>query len=404
LLQTILNDATQSTISYTDSAADNINAAGPILYTTGGGVPSDGPPNFSSMCVHSDRIFGVSEDGLTTYFTTQFERGECPRFSDAFTMTWPAGPLTAMWSLEQRLHASTGTDIYYIFGDGPNDNGAGSDFTTPSMWQESLGVTDARGVAIFPGGAMLSTSKGLYIEDRSGTFTWQSQVRRTLAANPIVTGITAIDVYGTIRVNAQVADGVDESGVTFHYDYRHGKWSTHLPALPGVSNTGMLSSCMAGGTYYALLSTAGSCIVLRESTTTNLDGPSGAGGWVTSTINTGWVTASGVQGFYRLHRTMSFGVQSSPCGVSVAVDRDYSPSFDAPLTTWTDEDLSGLTVLQLQATASPQKVEATSFQVVDYAPTTLPVGTGAGPIWKNLLITLRAKRGLFRQQPGVERR
>jgi hypothetical protein len=404
LVTTIPNDPTQQFITFNDEAADNSNATSPILYTTGGGVPSDGPPNLSALAVHSDRIFGVSEDGQTAYFTTQYVRGEAPRFTDAFTMTWPQGPLTALWSLEQRLHASTADDIFYIFGDGPNDNGAGSDFTTPSMWQESLGVTDSRGVVLFPGGALLSTSKGIYIEDRSGTFAWQPQIRRTLAANPIITGMTAIDAFGTIRINAQVEDGMGQGGLSFHMDYRHGKWATHIPSLPRTVFTGVLSSCVAGGSYYALLCSSTEGLLLQESASTNLDGPSGSGGWVTSTINTGWITASGVQGFYRLHRTMSFGVQSSPCGVSVAVDRDYNPSFDAPLTMWTDEDLSGLTVLQLQATASPQKVEATSFQVVDYAPTTLPVGTGAGPIWKNLLVTLRAKRGLFRQQPGVERR
>lgn len=398
LVAVIPNDATAPVITFVDSAPDGSNSAAPILYTTGGGVPSVGPPNLSALAVHSDRIFGVSEDGMTVYFTTQFERGEAPRFTDAFTTTWPEGPLTAMWSLEQRLHAATADDIFYIFGDGPNDNGAGSDFTTPSLWQASLGVLDSRGVALYPGGAILSTRKGLYAEDRSGGFTWLSQCRRTLASYPVVAGITPIDAYGTVRVNVLAADGPGQQGLALHYDYRHGKWATHV--YKGVTTLGFLSSCVAGGVYYALVASSGSGTLVQETQGTGLDDAA----WTPLNVSSGWVNPGGVQGWARLHRVLLFGLQSSPCEVSITLARDYSATFDPTLQTWTDTDLSGLSVLQLQATASAQKVEAVSVQVTDAAPASLAEGTGQGLVPKNVLLRMRGKRGEYKQLSRTERR
>lgn len=409
LLTVIPNDPTQQFITFDDAAADNSNVTFPVIYTDGGGVPSCGPPNLSGLAVHSDRIFGISEDGQTTYFTTQYQRGECPRMTDAFTMTWPHGPITALWSLEQRLHASTPYDLYYTFGNGPNDNGAGSDFDTPSLWQAGLGVTDSRGVALFQGGAILSTAKGFYLEDRGSNFTWLSECKRTLASNPVVTGISIIDSFGTIRINAQEEDGINQDGVTFHYDYRHQKWATHVPNQDGSSN-GLLSSCVAGGVYHALWAvrnfsnTANLGVLLQESASTRLDGAVGGANWVTATIATGWAAPNGPQGYARLRLVMVLAEQESPCQIAVQVARDYSSSFDSPLSTWTDTALSGLSVLQLQATADVRKAEVFSFQVTDAAPATLGVGTGEGVVWKNILARIRGKRGEYKQLNQTERR
>src|SRR5208282_1751256 len=50
-------------ITITDGTLDGGNASAEILYTTGGGVPSDCPPSLTALCTHADRVFGVSEDG-----------------------------------------------------------------------------------------------------------------------------------------------------------------------------------------------------------------------------------------------------------------------------------------------------------------------------------------------------
>jgi hypothetical protein len=387
------------TVTFTDATIDGGNASSEILYTTGGGVPSDCPSNLSALATHANRVFGVSEDGQTSYFSVGFVRGEAPRFTDAFTQTWPEGPLTAMWSLEQRLHAATTDDIWYMFGEGPNDSGAGSDFTTPSLWQASLGVTDARGVAIFPGGVLLSTSKGIYLEGRDGSFTWMSMVRRTLAAWPIVTGMTALDADGAIRVNLQNVDGINQQGLTLHYDYRHQKWSQHL--VGSVTTAGVLSSCVAGGTYYALATAqvfGANYGVLLQEVAASPDGTPGAPTWITVNLQTGWQHASGMQGFQRLHRVMVLGKQVTPAQLTLSVFTDYGASAEANTATFTDAAMAGLSIVQCELTASPQKCESFSLGITDAAPASPPYAQGIE--FTSAIVRFRGKRGEYRQTPG----
>ena len=394
LIDSIPNDPTTDVIYYTDTTQD---AAGvttaPILYTTGGAVASDGPPSLSALSVHSTRVFGIAEDGVTAYFTTALVRGEAPRFSDSFTITWPEGPITAMWSLEQRLHAATSEDIWYIFGDGPNDSGAGSDFTLPSLWQASLGVVDARGVAVLPLGVLLNTSKGIYIEGRDGSFTWLQQCRRTLASYPVVTSMTVLDADGVVRINLQTANGAGQNGVTVHWDYRHNRFAQHT-YLSSYGN-GLLDSCNAGGTYYAIRNTGSAVTVLKEQATSCFD--AGGGNWVMMQLVTGWANIADKQGSQRLNRVMLLAQSTTPHGMTVETARDYSANFDADIATWTDAQIATFPLEQMRHTPTQQKCMAVSVRLTDQVPTTLGAGTGAGPIMRSALLRLRAKRGEWKR-------
>jgi hypothetical protein len=400
------NDQTASSMALTITTG----GSSPFLYTTGGGVPSDGPPNLSALAIHADRVFGVSEDGRTAYFTTQLVRGEAPRWTDAFTVTWPVGPITMQWSLEQRLHAATSTGIDYLFGEGPNDNGAGSDFTSPSKWQDHIGVIDPRGFALYEGGAIFWSQKGLYHEDRSGQYTWLGErVQRTLGVtNHIVTSIVPLDTQGVVRIGCRASTStVDGSntGAVIHWDYRHDRFSVHDAFQLTIAGLGSLSAVNAGGAWYGFYqrTTGGGSStysLAREDATTYLDD----GTWVTLASSPGWLHPTGMQGFARLRLVVVLGTQNTPMQLSVQVARDYEAGYDAALTSWSDTDLSGQTVFQLQATANTQKAEAFSFLVEDGPPAILSTGTGQGATLKTITARLRAKRGEYKQLSAGSRR
>lgn len=402
LIDSIPNDTSQAVIIYQDTTVD---AAGvttaPILYTTGNAVPSDGPPNLTALAVHAGRIFGISEDGQTAYFSTVLTRGEAPRFTDAFTLTWPESPVVAQWSLEQRLHAATSDAIFYVYGNGPNENGAGSDITLPSIWQNALGVIDPRAVCIFQNGVLYLSKRGLMFEDRSGMHTWLPQCRRTLATYPVCTGMTALDNDGAIRINLQAADGPGQAGLTIHYDFRHGLWSQHL--YSNSTSIGFLSSTVAGGTYYALgsLNFSGTITsgLVAESTSSYLDGTT----FVQVDLWPGWVHSGGMQGFQRLHRVIVMGTQNTPCQVEIQIARDYSLSWDPNVGQWSDTTLTGLSLFQLELTAGVQKCEAFAIRVTDSAPATLAIGTGNGATFKTAMVRFRGKRGEYKELTTTER-
>jgi hypothetical protein len=169
-----------------------------------------------------------------------------------------------------------------------------------------------------------------------------------------------------------------------------------------------MSSCVAGGTYFELVSWPHlghpfDCALNQETPGVFLDGFASSA-WIPLTATSGWLHPSGTQGFARLHRVLLLGYQTSPCQLSIAVANDYATTFPAALTTWTDTDLSGMTTIQLQATASAQKGEAFSFSITDAAPANLAIGSGAGAVLKNVTARLRGKRGENKQLNQTERR
>ena len=405
LIATIPNDATtgggNGYVTFTDTTPD---AAGvttaPVLYTSGGVVPSDGPPSLSALTVHADRVFGISPDGQTCYFTTDFTPGEAPRFTDSFTITWPQGPITAQWSIESRLHAATAGSILYVYGDGPTPTGAGNDLTPAQEWQNDLGVPDTRCVADCQIGTLLWTSRGLYLEGRDGSFSWIGErCQRTLGATgtyQTVTSVVPLVADGVARITGTTATIV---GGIIHWDYRRSQFALHLPA----SQEAIQSAVVANGVWYGLRGPnlfSGAMTLVKEDASTNLDDSV----WVTATVATGWATPAGLQGFLRLHRIVLLASQNTPGGLSLAIARDYSSAYDTDVGTWTDSDLSGESVVQVQLTASPQKCEAFAVKVTDAAPATLGVGKGAGFSLKMLLARARGKRGEFKQIPNNQRR
>jgi len=407
LIATIENVQGQAASTFTDTVPDNSNATAKILYITGGGVPSDGPPNLYALVQHSDRVFGVSEDGQTSYFTTSFVRGECPRFTDAFTLTWPEGPLTAQWSIDGRFHAATDRDIWYTIGDGPADNGSGNDIQLPQLWQATQGVVDPRGLAVFPGGTLFWSPRGLYMEDRSGNFTWLGErIQREMGPGtsyPILTSITPLVDDGVIRFTAWNGLGFSgTAGNIIHWDYRRDKFSTHKTKQNGASADYCISSACINGVWYGLFPVGAnpdSTTLSMEDSTTCLDNST----FVTSHLRTGNFHPEGMQANMRIHRLTVLGQQVTPAEINVTQYRDYTNVSDY-VQTFTDADLNGLTQLQVQYTASPQKCEAISVDLSTSAPTTESVGIGQSIVWQNLQVRLRGKRGEFKQIPNNLRR
>jgi hypothetical protein len=388
-----------NTIMFTDTLADSDIAKNPIFNTAL--VASECPPSLSALAVHSDRVLGFDDTGRAQYFSTPLTAGEAPRFNDDFVNTWPEGPITASWSLEGRLHAATASRIFYLFGEGPSDSGAGSDFSSPTLWQSDIGVVDARAVAIFENGVVFNSRKGLYLETRSGELQWLGNfVQRTQGLYPVVTSISTLERDGVVRITCKASDSPSTAGVNIHWDYRKQRIATHDVA----SGYGFDGSCSADGTWYALqiLSSFGGIASLSfEDATTCLDG---GAAWVTMQLAGGWAKAQDLQGAPRVHRLQLLGQMVTPHGMMVETARNYSAAWDTDAGVWSDADIAAMTLEQMRHTPTVQKVQAISYRLTDAAPATLPAGTGAGPILRGLLFRTRGRRGEWKQLTSGQQR
>jgi hypothetical protein len=402
-------------IDFLDNRSDAAISTETVLYTTGGAVENDAPPSLSALSVHADRVMGVADDGRTMWFTTTWTPGECPRFSAGFTIPWPDGPLTATWSLEQRLSAATATRIWYVLGEGPTDTGTGSDWTTPQMWQSSVGVSDARGVGLFESGALLATNKGLYVHGRDGSLTWLTKPRKTAAANPVVTSILALTSDGVVRIACNATTTVTSGGATFtpgvvlHWDYRHDRWSTHVSAVSGGYTLGADDQVEVNGAYAKLnaLVVFGTpaAQVSNETPGTSLDGAGSV--WVPLVLTWGWVfTGVAMQGWGEATDALVLGRYVSPHTLSLSVARDYSASADPDPRTWDDATLTANAAgaggaEQIRANIPRQTGEALSLSLEDSIPTSVAVGTGQGLVVQSLLLRSTPKRGEFHELPAT---
>jgi hypothetical protein len=398
LLAVTANDPSIPILYWEDTSVDGFNGSAPTLYTAGlTAAPPTNPPNLSGLAVHADRMWGVSDDGQTSYFSTELITGEAPRWSGNFTVSWPQGPITAQWSLENRLHAATLQKTFFVFGQGPDDNGLNSDLTQPDVWQSYLGVIDTRGVCLFQGGAVLNTGRGIYVEDRTGNFTWLGwRFQRTYDANPIVTGMAALDEAGAVRIALQTTGGNTAFGSpVIHWDYWNDKIATHSQ----FPQSGMLSIANANGTYWTLANVGGGTTgsLLFENPATCLDGTST---WVTMAIEPGWMHPQGVQGYARMKLVMVLGYQNTPSGINLQVARDYALQFDSAEGAWQDFQIAASTnapTFQVQFRPATEKCEAASFLINDVPPGSLSVGTGQGPTFKAILARWAFKQGQYKR-------
>lgn len=406
LITSIATSPTSTTVTFVDELGDPQIASQEEIYTQGGSLPGTAPPNLIALCVHEDRIIGVDEDGQTPWFSTTLTPAESPRFTVSFTLTpWPKAPVVAQWSLEQRLHGATAQDIMYTTGYGPADNGVGSDWVEPEIWQSGLGVASARSALVYVDGALLVTNQGLFLEDRSFSFAWASQCRRTLAANPTVVNMAAVASDASVRI--ALANAAGSSNVIVYFDHRRKKWSTHL--APNGSTLPYLDAISAGGTFYALMPYAGSVMyVMQEQSALAAPSwldtvPSVGSTWVTSTIQTGWAAVAGDQGSTRVHRVMFRGLSNTPHGVTLVTARDRGAN-DSDVGTWTDTDIAAMTLEQMRHTPVQQKCQEMSVTLTDTAPATLGVGTGQGPSIQSLLLRSRTRRGEWKRTTVAQQR
>jgi hypothetical protein len=402
LATAVENDPTNVTaVSLSDTNTDADLAARPFLYTTGGAVPASPCPSLTALTVHADRLFGISENGYTAFFTTTLVQAESPRFSDSFTLDWPEGAIQAQWSLENRMHAATDSRIFSLFGSGPSDTNTGNDFSPVQPWQDDFGVVDPRAIASFQHGTVFNSKRGLMLEGRDGSYTWiGNQVQRTQTAYPIVTSVCPLTSDGVIRVTLKLIDAAGTGGLTLHWDHRRSRWSTHYTTSLGFFKSGAEGCIEVAGTYYLLLNNGANKIsLLKETPLSSLDD----GTWVPLEVTTGWAHPGGLQGWSRLDKLLLDSDQQSPHSVTIQVARDYSSTFDAATGTWSDTDLSGLTVERVLFQPQTQALASFSVAISDGPPGT-PDAVGTGPIYKMLTAAYRIMGGQYRNVATALRR
>lgn len=411
--QVLLNDPRAGDVSLTDTKADaNIAVGNPVvtlasqaqLYTDAGDLENVPPPSFITCTTHRGRLVGIGPD-LRTVWPSKDSRIDAtlaPGFNEALTIAF-ATDKTALASLDDKLVVYGEESIDVVYGDGPDDAGAGA--WDVRAVQTDVGCVNPRSVAVCPMGSVFESTRGIELLGRDLNVTWVGQViEDTLATYPTITSAVLVAEEQEVRFTCD--NGTN--GIVLAWDYGYKIWFVRRytdAAGAGFPNTRFVDAAMIDGVY-TLLTAGGQ--VYRETSSHKLDGDAtyverdillapisaqpGRSGW--SNDNLAWQRVKDVT-------LMGTSVTNHDLEVSFALD--YSTTFSDVRTYRAGSDATKIGVLEkCRSTLAVQKCQAVQIRIRDLTPTAYAVSTGDGPIIEALAIRVGAKSGPAKVGVGQE--
>lgn len=313
LLTQILNDNSQTTISYADTTTDsNLTASGTQqLYTNGENLENEAS-SYKYLRTHQRRIFGIRyySTNIADY-TKKEEFGVPARFNRLFNtpMTSDDGglpsDLKAMASTQNALIYLKGNSIYALNGDGADATGQGETFGEPYQISQGVGIKDAASAVETPNGVMFNSEKGFYVVSNSLELVKISGIEDYLSLT-----ITS----ATLRKDLNQVWWTTSDGQALVYDYENvnergiGKWSImeNYTAIAGFYRNSKFVHILADGT------------VNIENATFDDNGS-----FIPIKIKSGWAKLNGIQNYQRLKRVFFVGDWKSNHNLKLSIAYNY---------------------------------------------------------------------------------
>lgn len=291
-----------------DSQTDALISTQSQLYTDGGNVGNFALPATKTMWNYRNRVIAIpSETPSQAWFSqliVQGIPGTPVFFSDVFTIQIPTrdGEVIGGCEMDDKSVVFKTNTIWYFIGDGPNNTGANSDFTTVQQVPTDTGCITPKSIVVSPIGAFFQSAKGIYLLDRSLNVQYVGQDVEEFNSDS-VTSATMIENTTQIRF-------LLDSGVVLTYDYLLGQWDVFENQ---ISNAGFIYRGQ-----YTLSNSDGT--VWQETPGTYSDN----GAYIPLSIKTGWVNVNQLQGYCRVYKVLLLGTYYTPHNLTVNIYYDFS--------------------------------------------------------------------------------
>jgi hypothetical protein len=324
--------------------ANSVSTSSRILYTNGGILDNSSPPSFVSIASKSNRVYGVTHDGVV-WHTKEIIEGEGPAYvQDISVVRLPSdGSETFGLVVQDDILIVLGEQsLFAMSGEGINDTGTSNTLSPPRSVPFDGGAAG--------GGPLLATEAGIWFRGARGL----RLLTRSLAVDPVagaeVDGYSSLTPVSAVLVpkKNQIRFGHSD-GETLVYDYLAGKWSVE------TGHT-QVSAVMWRGEY-AMVASDG--VVVVQSAGSSDDGAS-----IDLVVETPWVKLANVQGFQRIYYASLLGAWKSAHTLTLKIYYDYNDTVAETVT----KDLStGYSVgdpLQVRHHLG-RKCEAVKFRIED---------------------------------------
>lgn len=310
----IINDTTVDSIAFVDTNSDAQILGNNILYTTGGVVENIAAPATNILTLFKSRLFLVdAEDKNLLWYSKQVIENTPVETSDLFTLyiapttaaQGSTGPITALSAMDDKLIIFKKDAIYYITGTGPDNTGAGNDFSEPIFITSTVGCTNQQSIVFMPEGLMFQSDKGIWLLGRDLSSQYIGAPVESFTQSALVQ--SAVNVPGTNQVRFTLS-----SGITLMYDYYYAQWGTftNVPAISSALYEGLHTYANSFGQ------------VFQESPGTYIDGSFP----VLMHFTTSWYSLMGLQGLERAYYFYLLGTYLSPHKLNIQIAYDYDPT------------------------------------------------------------------------------
>ena len=381
--------------TYTDNTTDAglVSQNYGIWPSQGGAFEGYAPPALGIIVAHGERLWGVGDDRVSLWFSSEVVPGEQVKFNDAWQIVMPKGPITGLASMDGVLYAFTAEHIYAIAGSGPNQFGQQSDFEAPQRIPSDVGCIDHRSIVTTSQGIYFQSSLGIYMLSRARELTYVGgAIEDTLATYPVCKSAVVVPHYGEIRFALSAAE-TSEAGMDAVYNYVLQGWTLFDRYDTDTSSAlkPSMDEAVVNNQYYWL--TSGGRVYQENRSTTAAGAYMDNGHWVTLTVESAWAKADGIAGWGRFRYANTLAQRLDPHDLTISVATDYATSY-AQSATFTAGTMSTWTTplqhAELQIGA--QKASALRVKISDATPTGgVAATTGAGPI----LVGLQLDVGVY---------
>lgn len=310
-----------------DTTSDADLIQGEVLYTTGGVVESVQPPPTSSVAQFSNRCFALTQDGI--YFTTNRVPGFPLRFSDSFVIEVEdrGGPAKALGAIGDKLIIFKPDSIYYTYGEGPNETGAGGSFAEPTILSYDIGCSNPRAIGETSIGLFFVSKKGIYLITPSLEIAYVGEGVEWFTRSFQFDRATVLGSRNEIRFSTSSL----EVNTILVFDYLSQNWRVLVE--PNLNFRFAINEARDWRGNFVAYSVA-EVPVIKEPWSTSLSGyyalpylrgatSSGSPSAYTFRVVTEWFKFSGVQGFQRVYKLFLTLAYAAPHRLGINLYYDY---------------------------------------------------------------------------------
>lgn len=390
------NSTTTDYVTIADTNSDAQILGQTLLYTTGGVVENIAAPASIASALYKNRVFLVdAEDQNLLWYSKQVIEGVPVEMSDLFTLyiaptsgaQGSTGPITALSAMDDKLIIFKQDAIYYLTGTGPDNTGAGNDFSDPVFVTSSVGCANPSSIVLMPNGIMFQSDKGIWLLSRDLS---TSYIGSDVDSYNSKTVMSAETIPGTNQVRF-----ILDNSITLMFDYFYNQWGT-------FSNINAISATLYQGNH-TYLNQYGQ--VYQEAPGTYLDGSRP----VLMSFKTGWINIAGLQGYERFYFMYLLGNYYTPFKLNVALAYDYNsgPSQGVIVTpdnyspNWGGDTLWGSgtawggpgKIFEARVFPKVQKCEAFQISITEIFDASFGVMAGQGLTLSGLNLIVGTKRG-----------